>query len=129
MEEGNHQAGGHTHQQGRSRQNEHEKIDGPLPEKASVSFDSEDNIEGAAQRTKNPGGGPEESTNAQYADSPPMQHDFQDAFPDPRIQGGEPIEPASPLLPINGVVKTNQNEFANIFCGVKSINCGIPYMS
>jgi len=50
LEEGNHGAEGHTHQQKRSRHKEHEKIDGPSPQKTSISFDAKDNIEGAAQR-------------------------------------------------------------------------------
>ena len=65
LEESKHGAEGHTHQQKRSRQNEHDKIDGLPPEKAPIFFDLKDNIEGAAQRTENPGGGPEESADAQ----------------------------------------------------------------
>jgi hypothetical protein len=63
------------------------------------------------------------------ADNPPILHDSQDAFRNPWIQGREHIKPPSPLLHINGVIKTNQNRFANIFLGLKLTDFGIIRMS
>jgi len=53
--------------------------------------------------------------NGSHAENPPILHDFQDAFRNPWIQGWEHIEPPFPVLHFKGVIKTNQDKFANIF--------------
>jgi len=80
---------GRGKQQGREEkkpcQKDHEKINGFPPENPSPFLSLKDNVQGCPQGAEDPGGGPDQSSNAQNTNDLSILNDSQDVLHNPRV--------------------------------------------